>query len=139
MEGQAQTIVIHHALDRGSSRNVLGLIREAGNGPVGIPSLETGLTMPQWHVLVPGGGSRPTLEAAGLESADGGTGIADETVTDAMRLSAGMAHRVLVTRSIAACRKGVRLCRNNLPLAAGRPRLGSWIMKTSKQMLLASR
>ncbi|MFQ3595239.1 MAG: ArsC/Spx/MgsR family protein [Sphingomonadaceae bacterium] len=100
-------IVIHHNPACGTSRNVLAILRAAGEDPVVVEYLKEGWTRPQLLALLAVAGLRPrdvlrsnVPEAAGLETAD------DETLLAAM-----IRHPVLVNRPIVASPRGVRLCR----------------------------
>lgn len=100
-------IVIHHNPKCGTSRNVLAIIRAAGEEPVVIDYLQEGWTRPQLLGLFAAAGLTPRQalranvpEATGLEAAD------DNALIEAM-----VAHPVLVNRPIVCSSKGVRLCR----------------------------
>jgi|UniRef100_UPI003BAA6739 arsenate reductase len=105
------TIVIHHNPDCGTSRNVLEIIRAAGEEPVVIPYLDTGWTRPQLQALFAAAGLTPrtALRETKSPAADLGLlgeGVAEDTILDAM-----LAHPVLVNRPIVCSPRGVRLCR----------------------------
>ncbi|MAA99032.1 MAG: arsenate reductase (glutaredoxin) [Stappia sp.] len=105
------TIVIHHNPDCGTSRNVLEIIRAAGEEPVVIPYLDTGWTRPQLLALFAAAGLTPrtALRETKSPAADLGLlgeGVAEDTILDAM-----LAHPVLVNRPIVCSPRGVRLCR----------------------------
>ena len=104
-------IVIHHNPDCGTSRNVLEIIRAAGEEPVVIPYLDTGWTRPQLLALFAAAGLTPrtALRETKSPAADLGLlgeGVAEDTILDAM-----LAHPVLVNRPIVCSPRGVRLCR----------------------------
>ncbi|ACS39076.1 arsenate reductase (glutaredoxin) [Methylorubrum extorquens] len=104
-------VVIYHNPDCGTSRNTLGLIRNAGIEPHVVKYLKT----PPNRILV-----RQLAERAGITVRDllreKGTpyadlGLADPSVTDDQLLDAIEAHPILLNRPLVVTPKGVALCR----------------------------
>ena len=108
-------ITIYHNPACGTSRQVLGLIREAGHEPEVVEYLKTGWTKGQLKGLLAKMGARPfdilrrtnspaaelVAELKLLEP-----GVSDDAILDAM-----VAHPVLVQRPIVVTTKGVKLAR----------------------------
>lgn len=105
------TIVIHHNPDCGTSRNVLHIIRAAGEDPVVIDYLRDGWTRAQLQGLFAAAGLTPrqALRVSKTPAAD--LGLTDAGVDEDALLDAMIAHPVLVNRPIVCSPKGVRLCR----------------------------
>jgi arsenate reductase len=109
--GSLVTVTIYHNPECGTSRNVLGLIRNTGDEPEIIeylktpPSRETlkdliaRMGMPVRDVLRQKG---TLYEKLGL----GNTKLSNELLLDAM-----MAHPILINRPIVVTTRGVKLCR----------------------------
>lgn len=105
------TIVIHHNPACGTSRNVLGIIRAAGEEPVVIEYLRTGWTRPQLLALFAAAGLTPRTALRATKSPAQDLGLLDPAVGDEALLAAMIEHPVLVNRPIVCTPKGVRLCR----------------------------
>ncbi|HZH08985.1 MAG TPA: arsenate reductase (glutaredoxin) [Microvirga sp.] len=104
-------VVIYHNPQCGTSRNTLGLIRNAGIEPHVIEYLKT----PPTRLLL-----RQLIDRMGVRVRDvvreKGTpfhelGLGDPSVSDDRLLDAMMAHPVLINRPIVVSPLGVRLCR----------------------------
>ena len=104
-------VIIYHNPDCGTSRNTLGLIRNAGIEPHIIEYLKT----PPTQLLL-----RRLLARAGLTVRDAlrekGTpfhdlGLGNPALTDDDLLDAIGAHPILLNRPLVVTPKGVRLCR----------------------------
>lgn len=104
-------VVIYHNPDCGTSRNTLGLIRNAGVEPHVIeylkcpPSREM-LVQLVGHMGIP---VRALLREKGTPFAD--LGLGDPALSEDQLLDAMMAHPILINRPIVVSPKGVRLCR----------------------------
>lgn len=105
------TIVIHHNPDCGTSRNVLAIIRAAGEEPIVIKYLKTGWTEPQLLALFAAASLTPRNALRETKSPAQELGLLAEGVTDAQIIAAMLVHPVLVNRPIVCSPKGVRLCR----------------------------
>lgn len=104
-------VVIYHNPDCGTSRNTLGLIRNAGVEPHVVEYLKT---PPSRELLVQliarmGLTARDLLREKGTPYAD--LGLGDPALTDDQLLDAMTAHPILINRPIVVSPKGVRLCR----------------------------
>jgi arsenate reductase (glutaredoxin) len=104
-------VVIYHNPDCGTSRNTLGLIRNAGIEPHVIEYLKTPPARLLLRQLIGRMGIpvRDALREKGTPYAE--LGLGDEALTDDDLLDAMMAHPVLINRPIVVTPKGVRLCR----------------------------
>ncbi len=104
-------VVIYHNPACGTSRNTLGLIRNAGVEPHVIEYLKT---PPSPELLVQliarmGVSVRDVIREKGTPYAE--LGLADRSLTDDQLLDAMMAHLILINPPIVISPKGVRLCR----------------------------
>src|ERR1700759_3256999 len=104
-------IVIYHNPDCGTSRNTLGLIRNAGIEPHVIEYLKTPPARELLRQLIERMGVpvRAVLREKGPPFAH--LGLGDPALTDERLLDAMMAHPILINRPIVVTPKGVRLCR----------------------------
>lgn len=102
------TITIYHNPNCGTSRNTLGLIRNAGIEPTVIEYLKT---PPSREVLA------DLIQCAGRQALrEKGTpflelGLDNQALTDAQLLGAMQAHPILMNRPFVVTPLGVRLCR----------------------------
>ncbi len=105
------TVTIYHNPACGTSRNVLGLIRNAGIEPVVIEYLKTPPSREELRGLIARMGVpvRAALRQKGTPYAE--LGLDDETLTDDALLDAMMAHPILINRPIVVTEGAVRLCR----------------------------
>jgi arsenate reductase len=103
--------VIYHNPACGTSRNTLGLIRNAGIEPHVVEYLKTppSWTMLQQLIARMNIGVRDLLREKGTPY--GELGLADQTLTDDALLDAMMAHPILINRPIVVTPLGIRLCR----------------------------
>lgn len=104
-------VIIYHNPDCGTSRNTLGLIRNAGVEPHIIEYLKT---LPSRALLVQlieraGLSARSILREKGTPYAD--LGLGDPELTDDALLDAMMAHPILINRPLVVSPNGVKLCR----------------------------
>ena len=104
-------VVIYHNPKCGTSRNTLGLIRNAGIEPHIIDYLKCPPTRPLLKELIARAGLtvREALREKGTPFQD--LGLADPALTDDDLLDAMMAHPILINRPFVVTPKGVRLCR----------------------------
>ena len=107
----AVDIVIYHNPECGTSRNVLGLIRNAGIEPHVIEYLKTPPSRTLLVELIDRAGITPRelLREKGTPYAE--LGLADASLTDDRLLDAMIAHPVLINRPLVVSPLGVRLCR----------------------------
>ncbi len=104
-------IIIYHNPECGTSRNVLGLIRNAGIEPHVIEYLKTPPSRALLVQLIERAGVTPRelLREKGTPYAELGLGnpsLSDEALIDAM-----MAHPLLINRPLVVSPLGVKLCR----------------------------
>jgi len=104
-------IVIHHNPDCGTSRNVVAIVKAAGEDPVVIEYLETGWTRPQLLGLFAAAGLTPRQALRETKSPAAELGLLEPGVSDTQILDAMLEHPVLVNRPIVCTPRGVRLCR----------------------------
>ncbi len=107
----ATDIVIYHNPECGTSRNSLGLIRNAGSEPQVIEYLKTPPSRPLLVELIDRAGITPRelLREKGTPYAElglGDTSLSDDALVDAM-----MAHPILINRPLVVSPLGVKLCR----------------------------
>jgi len=104
-------VVIYHNPDCGTSRNTLGLIRNAGVEPHVVEYLKTPPSRKMLQQLI----ARMNITVRELLRQKGTPyqelGLPDETMTDDALLDAMMAHPILINRPIVVTPLGVRLCR----------------------------
>ncbi|GLT00589.1 arsenate reductase [Sphingobium jiangsuense] len=104
-------IIIYHNPECGTSRNVLGLIRNAGIEPHVIEYLKTPPARALLVQLIERAGITPRelLREKGTPYAE--LGLGDESLTDDALLDAMMAHPILINRPLVVSPLGVKLCR----------------------------
>jgi arsenate reductase (glutaredoxin) len=104
-------VVIYHNPDCGTSRNTLGLIRNAGVEPHVVEYLKTPPSRQMLQQLIARMNVtvRDLLREKGTPYAE--LGLAEPTLSDAALLDAMMAHPILINRPIVVTPLGVRLCR----------------------------
>jgi arsenate reductase (glutaredoxin) len=105
------TITIYHNPACGTSRNVLGLIRNSGEEPVIIEYLKTPPSRDELIDLIRrmGIAVRDLLRRKGTPFDE--LGLEDPTLTDDQLIDAMMAHPILINRPIVVTPNGVKLCR----------------------------
>ena len=103
--------VIYHNPACGTSRNTLGLIRNAGIEPLIVNYVETPLDKEELRVLIArlGVPVRAVLREKGTPYA--ALGLGDPALDDERLLDAMVAHPILINRPIVVTPLGVRLCR----------------------------
>lgn len=104
-------VTIYHNPACGTSRNVLGLIRNAGLTPTVIEYLKTPPSRDELVSLISRMGItvRELLREKGTPYAD--LGLGDESLSDDVLVDAMMAHPILINRPLVVTPLGVRLCR----------------------------
>ncbi|UOK71358.1 arsenate reductase (glutaredoxin) [Ancylobacter polymorphus] len=104
-------ITIYHNPACGTSRNVLGLIRNAGLEPMVIEYLKTPPSREELVSLIARMGItvRDLLREKGTPYAE--LGLGDPALGDDALLDAMMAHPILINRPIVVTPRGVKLCR----------------------------
>ena len=103
--------VIYHNPACGTSRNVLGLIRNSGEEPVIIEYLKTPPSREELVKLIDrmGISARDLLRKKGTPYDE--LKLDDLALTDEQLIDAMMAHPILINRPIVVTPKGVKLCR----------------------------
>jgi len=104
-------VIIYHNQDCGTSRNTLGMIRNAGIEPHVVEYLKTPPSRPLLKQLITRMGItvRSLLREKGTPF--GELGLGNPELSDDQLLDAMMAHPILINRPIVVTPKGVRLCR----------------------------
>ena len=136
----AVDIVIYHNPDCGTSRNTLGLIRNAGIEPHVVEYLKTPPSRALLVELIDRAGITPRelLREKGTPYAElglGDTSLSDDALVDAM-----MAHPILINRPLVVSPLGVKLCRPSeavLDLLPG-DQLGAFAKEDGQQVVDAS-
>jgi len=107
----AMDVIIYHNPDCGTSRNTLGMIRNAGIEPHVIEYLKTPPSRPLLKQLIArmGISVRDLLREKGTPFRE--LGLDDPKWSDDELLDAMMAHPILINRPIVVTPNGVRLCR----------------------------
>ncbi|WP_095012465.1 arsenate reductase (glutaredoxin) [Tsuneonella mangrovi] len=103
--------IIYHNPECGTSRNTLGLIRNAGIEPHVIEYLKTPPSRAMLVSLIDRMGIPPRalLREKGTPFAE--LGLDDPSLQDEELIDAMMAHPILINRPIVVTPEGVRLCR----------------------------
>jgi arsenate reductase len=105
------TVTIYHNPACGTSRNVLGLIRNSGEEPRVVEYLKTPPSRDELADLIRrmGISVRDLLRQKGTPYEE--LGLGDPSLTDDQLLDAMMAHPILINRPIVVTPLGVKLCR----------------------------
>ena len=103
--------IIYHNPDCGTSRNVLGLIRNTGIEPHVIEYLKTppSRTLLKQLIVLMDISVRSLLREKGMPYAE--LGLGNPTLTDDQLLESMMAHPILINRPIVVTPLGAKLCR----------------------------
>ncbi len=105
------SVTIYHNPDCGTSRNVLGLIRNSGEAPRVIEYLKTPPSRAELVDLI----RRMEIPVRDLLRRKGtpydALGLDDPALTDEQLIDAMMAHPILINRPIVVTPLGVKLCR----------------------------
>ena len=104
-------VIIYHNPQCGTSRNTLGLIRNAGIEPHIVEYLKVPPTRLLLRQLIErmGAGVRAVIRQKGTPYEE--LGLGDPSLSDDQLLDAMMAHPILINRPIVVTPLGVRLCR----------------------------
>lgn len=104
-------VTIYHNPDCGTSRNVLALLREAGENPLVIEYLQNPPDRATLERLIADSGMavRDMLRTKGTPYKE--LGLDDPAVSDAELIDAMLAHPILINRPIVVTPQGTRLCR----------------------------
>ncbi|KQM38207.1 arsenate reductase (glutaredoxin) [Sphingomonas sp. Leaf10] len=136
----AVDVVIYHNPACGTSRNALGLIRNAGIEPHVVQYLKTPPARALLVELIDRAGMTPRdlLREKGTPYAElglGDTSLPDEALVDAM-----MAHPILINRPLVVSPLGVKLCRPSEAVLDLLPsgQLGAFAKEDGEQVVDAS-
>jgi arsenate reductase len=107
----AVDIVVYHNPECGTSRNVLGLIRNAGIEPHVIEYLKTPPSRTLLVEMIDRAGIAPRdlLREKGTPYAE--LRLGDASLSDGALIDAMMAHPILINRPLVVSPSGVKLCR----------------------------
>ena len=104
-------VTIYHNPTCGTSRKVLGLLRDAGVQPRVIEYLKTPPTQDEMRALLKQLGMTPRDILRRKGSLFGELGLGDPAKSDEILLDALQSHPVLMERPIVATARGTRVCR----------------------------
>lgn len=107
----AVDIVIYHNPECGTSRNVLGLIRNAGIEPHVVEYLKTPPSRTLLVELIDRAGITPRELLREKGTPYGELGLGDMALSDDALVDAMMAHPILINRPLVVSPIGVKLCR----------------------------
>jgi len=107
---QAETIIYHNP-NCGTSRKVLGLLRDAGLEPHVIEYLKTPPSRAELLSLLDRMGRTPRQILRRKGTPYDELGLDDPTKSDDNLIDAILAHPILMERPVVATPRGVRLCR----------------------------
>ena len=129
-------VIIYHNPDCGTSRNTLGIIRNAGVEPHVVEYLKTPPSRALLRQLVArmGISVRALLREKGTPFGELGLGnpdLGDDALLDAM-----MAHPILINRPIVVTPNGVRLCRpSEQVIGLLPPQRGAFVKEDGERVL----
>ena len=104
-------VTIYHNPACGTSRNTLGLIRNAGVEPTVVDYLQQPPTRTQLRDMIERAGLSVRAAVREKEAAFRELGLDDPSATDEQLLDAMLAHPILINRPFVVTSAGVRLCR----------------------------
>ena len=104
-------IIVYHNPECGTSRNVLGLIRNAGIEPHVVEYLKTPPAQALLVQLITRAGITPRELLRGKGTPYAEMGLSDPSLSDEALIDAMMAHPILVNRPLVVSPLGVKLCR----------------------------
>jgi arsenate reductase len=110
-EKMAAAPTIYHNPNCGTSRKVLGLLREAGTAPHVIEYLKTPPTRAELQDLLAKLGMTPRQLLRRRGTPFDELGLDDPAKSDDQLIDAILAHPILMERPVVVTGKGVRLCR----------------------------
>ena len=136
----AVDIVIYHNPACGTSRNALGLIRNAGIEPHIVEYLKTPPSRALLVELIDRAGIKPRDLLREKETPYAELGLGDASLSDDALVDAMMAHPILINRPLVVSPLGVKLCRPSeavLDLLPTR-QLGAFSKEDGEQVVDAS-
>ena len=136
----AVDIVIYHNPGCGTSRNTLGLIRNAGVEPHVVEYLKTPPSRALLVELIDRAGITPRdlLREKGTPYTE--LGLGDTSLSDDVLVNAMMAHPILINRPLVVSPLGVKLCRPSEAVLDLLPtgQLGAFAKEVGEQVVDAS-
>ncbi|MER0238547.1 arsenate reductase (glutaredoxin) [Fulvimarina sp. MAC8] len=105
------TITIYHNPKCGTSRNVLAMIREAGEEPDVIEYLKTPPSRERLVELLCDMNMTPRALLRRKGTPYDELGLADDSLSDDQLIDAMMEHPILINRPIVVSERGTKLCR----------------------------
>ena len=132
-------VTIYHNPKCGTSRNVLGMIRNAGVEPRIVEYLKTPPSRDELVALIAatGGSVRAILREKGTPYAE--LGLDDPAKSDAELIDAILAHPILMNRPIVVSAKGAKLCRpSELVLDLLPPQTGAFTKEDGEKVVDAA-
>jgi arsenate reductase len=129
-------VILYHNPDCGTSRNTLGLIRNAGIEPHVIEYLKTPPSRSLLKQLIARMGIpvRALLREKGTPFSE--LGLDDPKLGDDALLDAMMAHPILINRPIVVTPNGVRLCRpSELVVDLLPPQRGEFVKEDGERVI----
>ena len=132
-------VIIYHNPQCGTSRNTLGLIRNAGIEPHIIEYVKTPPTRLLLRQLIGrmGVSVRDVIREKGTPYAE--LGLGDHSLSDDQLLDAMIAHPILINRPIVVTPLGVRLCRpSEIVLDILPPQQGEFVKEDGEPVVDAS-
>jgi arsenate reductase len=136
----AVDIVIYHNPECGTSRNVLGLVRNAGIEPHMVEYLKAPPARALLVELIERAGTTPRelLREKGSPYAE--LGLSDPSLSDDALVDAMMAHPILINRPLVVSPLGVKLCRPSEAVLDLLPtdQLGAFAKEDGQQVVDAS-
>lgn len=104
-------IIVYHNPECGTSRNTLGLIRNAGLEPHVIEYLKTPPSRAMLESLIERAGISPRDLLREKGTPDANLNLGNPELTNTQLIDAMMAHPVLINRPLVVSPLGVKLCR----------------------------
>jgi len=105
------SVTIYHNPDCGTSRNTLGLIRNAGIEPTIIEYLKSPPSRDELVALIARAGLTVRQAIRQKDTPYEALRLGDSALTNTQLLDAVLSHPILITRPFVVTGKGVRLCR----------------------------
>ena len=136
----AVDIVIYHNPECGTSRNALGLIRNAGIEPHVVEYMKTPPSRALLVELIGRAGITPRDLLREKGTPYGELGLGDTSLSDDALVDAMMAHPILINRPLVVSPLGVKLCRPSEAVLDLLPadQLGAFAKEDGEQVVDAS-
>ena len=133
-------IVIYHNPECGTSRNTLGMIRNAGIEPHVVEYLKTPPSRALLVELIGRAGITPRDLLREKGTPYGELGLGDTSLPDDALVDAMMAHPILINRPLVVSPLGVKLCRPSEAVLDLLPaeQLGAFVKEDGEQVVNAS-